>query len=145
MSNPDRSHYNRDANFEEHERWRCHLSRLSWGDVEAAKGLRLTRGPFDFVFTADTLYNSEDQEALAATVDALADGANTQVIVASPNSGDVFFTIAQVRYGFQISDISEGSEVKAAFQATMGSDKGARHPSRRRIKVYSMQRSLAAH
>jgi predicted nicotinamide N-methyase len=133
--------HNRDANFAAHERWRCHLSRLSWGDLGAAKRLRLTRGPFDFVFTADTLYNSEDQEALAATVDELADGARTQVIIGSPNSGDVFFPIAQVRHGFQISDISDEPEVKAAFQAMMGSHKQtSRHPSRRRVKVYSMQR-----
>ena len=133
--------HNRDVNFATHEWWRCRLSRLSWGDLETAKRLRLTRGPFDFVFTADTLYNSEDQEALAATVDALADGAHTQVIIGSPNSGDVFFPIAQVRHGFHISDISDEPEVKAAFQATTGGDKqAARHPSRRRVKIYHMQR-----
>ena len=135
--------HNRDSNFAQHERWRCHLSRLTWGDIDAAERLRSARGPFDFVFTADTLYNSEDQDALAATVFALSDAAHTQVVVATPNSGDVFFPIARIRHGFHITDLSEEPEVQAAFEATMGSDsnkQAARHSSRRRVKIYSMHR-----
>ena len=60
--------HNRDLNFAPPERWRCQLRRLSWGDDDAAADLKSSRGPFDFIVTSDTLYESSNQEALAATV-----------------------------------------------------------------------------
>ena len=137
--------HNRDVNLAPEEKWRCELSRLSWGDLAAAEQLRSARGPFDFIFTADTLYNSADQESLADTIAALADrSAHTQVVVATPNSGEIFLPLSHVGHGFDITDISDEPEVKAAFQSAAEAVGGAakvaaRHASRRQVKIYSMR------
>lgn len=110
--------HNRDANLEPGERWRCQLQRLSWGDDEAAAALKAERGPFDFIFTSDTLYDSSSQEALASTVAELADG-QTQVLLASPNHGEIFFPHAHVDHGFELTDLSEEPDVKGVIETVM--------------------------